>query len=67
MLKKTVDYLIGDFKTPEERLAENMSLMEIYESMIKKKVWFTIDRYKGDYYIFIYYDNENNMADGEDL
>ena len=65
--KKTVDYLIGDFKTIEERLAENTSLMEIYESMMKKKVWFKIDRYIEDYHIFMYYDNENNMADGEDL
>ena len=33
----------------------------------KKSVWFMIGREYGRYFIIIYYDNENNMANGEDL
>ena len=33
----------------------------------KKHVWFTFGNYYGKYYMVIYYDNENNEADGEDL
>ncbi len=32
-----------------------------------KPVWFTIYKYDGKYYISMYYDNQYNMADGEDL
>ena len=33
----------------------------------KKKVWFMISKDANDYRIVIYYDNEYNHADGEDL
>ncbi|MDR2064213.1 MAG: hypothetical protein LBP85_00665 [Prevotellaceae bacterium] len=33
----------------------------------KKLVWFTINELYGEYYISIYYDNEYNRAQGEDL
>lgn len=34
---------------------------------INKPVWFTIFEYAGKYYISIYYDNELNKANGDDL
>lgn len=42
--------------------------MEVFAAFTKKSVWFRIsnDRY-GKYYITMYYDNEYNHADGEDL
>ena len=36
-------------------------------TMSNKLVWFMIDEMYGDYYILLYYDNEYNHADGEDL
>lgn len=33
----------------------------------KKMVWFMIFRDFGDYWITMYYDNEYNMANGDDL
>lgn len=34
---------------------------------LNRSVWFNISEYSGEYYICIYYDNENNRADGSDL
>ena len=33
----------------------------------KRSVWFMISEYYGKYYIIMYYDNEYNRANGEDL
>lgn len=41
---------------------------ELYlENMWKNSVWFMIDEKYGDYKIIMFYDNEYNHADGEDL
>lgn len=32
-----------------------------------KFVWFMIEEYRGEYYIFMFYDNKYNEANGEDL
>ncbi len=37
------------------------------ETLIKRPVWFTISQYNSKYYLSIYYDNEYNRANGEDL
>ena len=37
------------------------------ESCTKKCVWFRINQSYGEYYIAMYYDNEYNRANGEDL
>ena len=38
--------------------------MDLYS---KKTVWFMIGEYAREYYIVMFYDNEYNHADGEDL
>lgn len=38
-----------------------------FEMMEKKLVWFMISEHYGDYYISMFYDNEYNHSDGEDL
>ena len=38
-----------------------------FELISKKPVWFRICEQYGEYYITMYYDNEYNHADGEDL
>lgn len=58
-----------------EKIFKSMSQEEIFEAskqaafevMTKKNVWFTIVRLYGKYYISIFYDNEYNRANGEDL
>lgn len=35
--------------------------------VVKKPVWFMISESYGEYYITMYYDNEYNKANGEDL
>lgn len=37
------------------------------QAMRKKVVWFTITQLEGSYYISMFYDNEYNQANGEDL
>lgn len=42
-------------------------LWEQLSRSMENLVWFTINEYKGEYYICIFYDNEYNKANGEDL
>ena len=37
------------------------------EQTSKRIVWFIISKFRGEYYISMYYDNEYNRANGEDL
>lgn len=39
----------------------------VLEKATKKPVWFMISEYYGEYYITMFYDNEYNRANGEDL
>ena len=39
----------------------------VYDKYSKKSVWFMISELYGKYYITMFYDNEYNRADGEDL
>ena len=39
----------------------------VQDKFYKKHVWFMISEYLGKYYIAMYYDNEYNMAHGEDV
>lgn len=41
--------------------------MDYLDALSKKSVWFLINRGYGEYYITIYYDNEYNHSNGEDL
>lgn len=53
----------------EEEKAEvsRKAVMWMLELFTKKSVWFIISEFQGEYYITMYYDNEYNMANGEDL
>jgi hypothetical protein len=50
----------------KERLSEILAKL-FDDNSFKKVVWFMINEHYGKYYIAIYYDNEYNRADGEDL
>ena len=54
----------SDEITPEGLEATVLYLMDL---CLKKTVWFKIAKHAGEYYITMYYDNEYNHADGEDL
>lgn len=45
----------------------NLTLKVMFHFLSKKPVWFTISEYGSEYYITMYYDNEYNRANGEDL
>lgn len=68
VLQQVTDYL--DDKTPkgEEKMIVNYVLMSYYVEFVRmKSVWFMISEQYGKYYINIFYDNEYNKANGEDL
>ncbi len=44
-----------------------MIMEYIREKISHKSIWMMISSNFGRYYIYIYYDNELNHADGEDL
>ncbi len=47
--------------------ATNIAMRISMDLIFKKPVWFRICENYGEYYITIFYDNEYNHADGEDL
>ena len=62
-------------KYTEEELNDSATVSKIVqdvtsyvmETLTKKSVWFMIAEFNGKYYISMYYDNEYNKANGEDL
>jgi len=65
-------YSRDDIENPSEEIAKQInedSALIFLEAVQKKSVWFMIDQgtYSNQYYISIFYDNEYNRAQGEDL
>jgi len=63
-------YTKEQLSNPTEELKNEMvtkTASYLYEKYSKKAVWFMINEYHGKYYISMYYDNEYNRANGEDL
>ena len=63
-------YTEAELKNPsEEKMKEiqNTAIKIGMETMFMKPVWFRICESYGEYYITMYYDNEYNHANGEDL
>lgn len=63
-------YTIEQLENPTEeiRLEKAQLLMKsINDFYSKKSVWFIISGEYGKYYITMFYDNEYNRANGEDL
>lgn len=66
------EYSIKDLKENKDedeynKLAMSIMIKAIMKYAMKKSVWFRINRFAGEYYITMYYDNEYNQANGEDL
>lgn len=67
-------YMEEQLENPTEEIQEEIqselykfSMMEFMEDGLKRSVWFKISEFNGRYYISMYYDNEYNRANGEDL
>lgn len=63
-------YTKGQLDNPTDEVAEDLqkvALSMIIDMITKKAVWFRICEYNGEYYISLFYDNEYNRAQGEDL
>ncbi len=63
-------YTKEQVENPSEEIAEDiytMITMFTLDKIAKKPVWFMISKDNGQYYITMFYDNEYNRANGEDL
>lgn len=63
-------YTEEQLSNPTEEMQEEMmtiGLSYMLDIFSKKSVWFMINQFYGKYYITMYYDNEYNSANGEDL
>lgn len=69
--KEVTDKILAKYSEEEIVAAKDEIYNEILEYtielMTKKSVWFMISESYGKYYITMYYDNEYNRANGEDL
>jgi len=63
-------YTEEELENPTEEISSDilkLSMMYAIEKVRKKSVWFMISREYGKYGITMFYDNEYNRANGEDL
>ena len=63
-------YSEEQLENPTEEIKNEMMSVAFQKTMeyaTKKHVWFRIEQLYGKYYIALFYDNEYNNADGEDL
>ncbi len=70
--KSTLSYKYTEkqLENPTEKIKEEIvriCMTYIIEYVGKKSVWFMISGNNGEYRIIMFYDNEYNMANGEDL
>lgn len=60
-------YTEEQLNNPTEEIMSEITDFIFKEYYSKKSVWFMISYHSGSYRIVIYYDNEYNNANGEDL
>ena len=58
---------IDNDSVSKEQKVDNICGLFLLSSMTSNTVWFSIAEYYGEYYMVIFYDNENNRPKGEDL
>lgn len=75
LIKETHSFLLTKFtedvlSNPTEEQKEEIkdaSMQYLFDMVEKNSVWFMINKNYGEYSIVLYYDNERNQANGEDL
>lgn len=63
-------YTKEQLENPSEEISNDIyeeAAMYALDKATKKTVWFMISKNYGEYYITMFYDNEYNRANGEDL
>lgn len=63
-------YTLEQLENPSDEIELELfaeSFLALSKAVKNKSVWFMISEHFGNYYITMYYDNELNMANGEDL
>ncbi len=63
-------YSEKDLQNPTDEIKadiRNIISLHMADLLLKKPVWFMISEFYGKYYITMFYDNEYNRANGEDL
>ena len=63
-------YTKEQLENPSEEISQDiykMAAIYALDKAAKKPVWFMISEHYGQYYITMFYDNEYNRANGEDL
>ena len=56
-----------EYKKANPEASSEDAVVAIYEQAMKHSVWFMINQQYGRYTILMYYDNEYNQANGDDL
>ena len=67
LLKKHSEAELQNPTEETEKEAQSIALKIGTDMLFKKPVWFRISEHYGEYYITMFYDNEYNHANGEDL
>ena len=67
LLKKHSEAELQNPTEETEKEAQSIALKIGMDMLFKKPVWFRISEHYGEYYITMFYDNEYNHANGEDL
>ncbi len=67
LLKKYSQEQLDNATEEITKEAQNIAMQKGMDLISKKSVWFCICEHLGKYYIAMYYDNEYNRANGEDL
>ena len=65
--KEQIDNPTEEEKKEIEVAANAAAILYYWDQIGKKSVWFMINEFYGKYYISMFYDNEYNRANGEDL
>lgn len=67
LLKKYSEAELQNPTEETEKEAQSVTFKIGMDMLFKKPVWFRISEHYGEYYITMFYDNEYNHANGEDL
>jgi hypothetical protein len=72
LVKEIQDYILKKYTKEQlsnltEKERENIIVQYYSDKLTKKAVWFRINELYGKYHITMYYDNEYNRANGDDL
>ena len=66
MKKYTVEQISNPTEEVQKDINETIATYMV-DILLMRQVWFSISKFRGEYYITMFYDNKYNEANGEDL